>query len=192
MDLSKVYIIGAEFKDLNSTRSTQHFYAEVILIDRSLPEAKPTLYQLTPEPNLQEDLKAIKQGIITLSEDAFVTVGEVKQINKATKTIILTNGNTVTYKYLILANRNPNTSLKQDEFLSSLNTLFYALLLSKTLPTINTNLEAKDKNSTFAYTDTVKTQKSIEKIVNTNLANDDICPSTSSHTPHQKICEIQV
>ena len=200
MDLSRVFIIGAEFKELQSTQTAQHFYAEVILIDRTFSEAPPTLYQLTPEPNIQEDLKAIKRGIITLSNDAFVMVGEVKTVNKATKTILMTNDNTVTYKYLIIVNRNKNSAHHEplakgtangEELTNSLKTLFYALLLSKTLPSVSLKTKTKNKNTNFAYNSPSESQKMIEKIVNTQLSNDTSC-SAYPLDPHQNICELQV
>ena len=194
MDFStKVFIIGPDFKDLSPSMAKRNIYAEVVLIDRLHPDSQPALYQLN-NGSAEEDLKAIKQGIISLQSDAFVMVGEVVSINKKSKTIILSNENTVTYKYLIIANAGRHQHVHGgEEFNSSLNTLFYALLMSKKIPNSFSTTENKKEldSARLSQVGPQEAQAAIEKIVNSNLSKDNTSHGAPIGGP-QKICEIQM
>ncbi len=107
MDFSQVFIPRAEFRDFRKGLASQHCHSEVVIIDRSPTGAAHQVYQLKAEyMNFCDNLSYLRQEFQRLDHDAFIVMGELQEVAMAKKVIVLTNGNVITYKYLILFNGN--------------------------------------------------------------------------------------
>lgn len=124
MNCQSVEINRSEFKDLKHTQLNQHFYVEVAMIDQNPTGSMPVLYQLNNE-RFSEDLDFLRQEFISLPHPAFTLLGEVKEIHMSKKSLTLRNGQSVTYKYLILVAGVD----QKDEEATVLHTLKDALMI---------------------------------------------------------------
>jgi NADH dehydrogenase FAD-containing subunit len=103
MEFSRVQVSRPSFQDFKKGLDSQHLFAEVVLLDKSTDGAYPQLYQLSKDHLTPfENLEILRQNFISLPHPAFILVGEIIKIDMAKKTIVLTNDNVVTYKFLIL------------------------------------------------------------------------------------------
>ena len=125
MEFSNLYVPRSEFKDYRKGLSTQHSYADVVIIDRSPTGAKNQVYQLKSDIFNYDNLSQIRFEFQRLNRDAFIAMGDLLEMKTSDKTILLTNGDTVTYKYLILFNGNEQPI----ELETSLHALKDALLI---------------------------------------------------------------
>lgn len=128
----KTVIIGVSYKDMDKS---QHFFAEVVLLDKTQEALNPLLYQLKKEAICgNDDLASIPKEFVNIQQDAFMMVGEVVGFDKKKKFITLSNGNTVSYNYLIVA-ANPQSSYTEvelnREFSDGLQSLIDALRVKK-------------------------------------------------------------
>lgn len=148
MDLSKVFIIGVDFKDRRGGPEWEHrLFAEVVVIDKTDSNTKPLLYQLkdTVLP-LEKQLPFLKQGFHPAAHDAFVVLGDVELIDKKSKQIVLNNKNVVSYNYLIIASgsrSNFYNSAHEAEFIAGLQALVDALRFRKK---VESSLNPSSKN----------------------------------------------
>ena len=141
MEFPKAVIIGVGLTDLKIPPSAQHFFAEVVLLDKTNESVSPLLFQLKKEALYgNDDLATISKEMISMHRDAFMMVGEVVEVDKKKKTIFLSNNNTVTYTHLIVAVGTKHSFSESDynkEFSDGLQTLIDALRVKK----IPTNFE---------------------------------------------------
>jgi|688.fasta_scaffold07306_6 hypothetical protein len=161
---SRVFISKPEFKELSKGLTSQHFHAEVILIDRSSP-ALPQVYQLKADhlPYLMD------QNILTLTRDAFINIGDLLELDTYKKTVRLTEQNLVTYKYLIDFTGGDLPL----ELSAALHTLKEALLLENCQ--IKNKLPKKKTDSSqpisrSSMTEKPNDSKNIEKMVQMKIA----------------------
>ena len=97
-------IIGVGLTDHKLPTSPQHFFAEVVLMDKTNEAVTPLLYQLKKEALYgNDDLATLPRDVVTMQSDAFMMIGEVVEIDKKKKMITLSNNNTVSYNHLIVA-----------------------------------------------------------------------------------------
>ncbi len=116
-----------------------HTLAEIILIDKSKSVIKPVLYTIKKETLVDmDDYIQLKQnGYYSIDRNAFLLIGEVANIDKKSKIVLLHNGNTVGYTHLIMASGiypPPHTCAKDEEFIAGLHALLDALRIRKNLP----------------------------------------------------------
>lgn len=191
MNFHNTLIISPEFKELNFKDSSQHFFAEVVLIDRTHLGIDPLLYQVKKEHMPDDDnILALKHGILTLQNDPLIMMGEVVVLNRKQKQISLKNGNIITYRYLII-----NSGSQDNEFAAALNVLFHALLLSKKIPTAISNLQSKVEESNInarALFSEPLSADVIEKIVRQKLSETDLQSPTNLINTIKKFSEVQL
>ena len=110
---NRAVIIGVNIRDLEKPVSSQHVFADVVMIDQSNGILNPLLYQLQSDAfRHTEDTSTIRQhGYMPLEKGAFAMIGEVLSINKLKKLIYLTNNGTVAYKHLVVASGLKQTLL---------------------------------------------------------------------------------
>lgn len=192
MNFNNTLIIGTEFKELRFKDASQHFFAEIVLIDRTSSDIESLLYQVKKDQIFDdEDASALKHGILTLQNDPFIMMGEVDSIDRQHKQISLKNGNVITYKYLII---NSGKGL-ENEYTAALNTLFYALLLSKKIPTAINQQQAKSEESRIQGKTLFSQPLSpevIEKIVKEKLSENDLQSTTNLINTIKKLSEVQL
>ncbi len=192
MNFNNTLIISTELKELKFKNASQHFFAEVVLIDRTPPGVDPQLYQVKKDQFPEEDnVSALKHGILTLQDDPFIMMGEVDTLDRKQRQISLKNGNVVTYKYLII-----NSGSRQDcEFATALQTLFHALLLSKKIPNTIAHLQSKAEETNLK-THTLLSQtispEIIEKIVRKKLSENDLLSPANLLDTIKQFSEVQL
>lgn len=152
MEYIKTIIVGVGYKDLQRTSSSQHFFAEVVLIDKTQEALSPALYQLKKEAICgKDDLTSLPRDFASMQRDAFLMVGEVVHIDKKKKFINLSNGDTVSYNHLIVAsgkNGTPFSSFEQNkEFSDALQALIDALKIKKNIANAFNNEQVHPKKS---------------------------------------------
>jgi len=143
MDFIKATIVGVNFQDLQNAPSSQHIFAEVILIDRTHQGEDPLLYQLSDDtlPNEEELANIHTNGFIPINNHAFSIIGTVDSIDKEKKQIRFKNEivrqkntvimHTVSYNHLIVA---AGSEQDEKEFSNALQALMEALKLRKHVP----------------------------------------------------------
>lgn len=136
MEFRNTTIIGVSLPDRSVQKGGYHLHAEIIIIERLHDRLHPLIYQLRKESTpfvLSEQI----EGLIHLPEGAFMMMGEVSAIDKQHKTIHLTNGNTVSYKYLVISSEMHRPTFggaNQRTCSQALDTLIEALNIHKNLP----------------------------------------------------------
>ena len=170
MDLSKVFIIGADYKDPKKGPQWDYrLFAEVVLIDKTHPSLKPLLYQLkdTILP-LEQQLPFLKQGFLG-PRDAFVHLGDVATIDKKNKQILLNNQTCVSYNYLIVASGSKSNFHNPDheaEFCNGLQALVDAMRVRKKIgQSFGPSLTGDEKLTPSKLSRFFCSSKNIEKIV---------------------------
>lgn len=136
MEFRNTTIIGVSLPDRSSQGGGGHLYAEIIIIERGYHQLRPLLYQLKRE-STPYALSQQVDGLVHLPEGAFMMVGEVAAIDKMKKIIHLTNGSTVSYKYLVVTSEMNKPSLgaqDHDTCSQALETLIEALNIHHSLP----------------------------------------------------------
>lgn len=167
MEIPKVVIIGVDFKDLKKGATSQHLFAEVVLIDKTQQSLQPLLYQYTHDDQIQDPyLLLSKTDFSALDTKSFMMLGEVVSIDKRNKCIILSNDNTVSYNYLIIASGAKHGNLGSElteEFAPGLQALIEALKIKKEIPFVIGQPPAQSKK---------RAQLSIAQPPNTNPSRD--------------------
>lgn len=129
-----IHKIGIEFKEIRENQTNCHIIADIVVVDRTTSEISPKLYILKDNRFIEEkDLDALKNGYLHFDKDAFIQLGEVTLINKKKKHIILSNGNTLSYKKMIVAS-GTKQSILNNEFLPAFKTLIDALRVKEKIP----------------------------------------------------------
>lgn len=134
---NKTFIIGVNVRDLRTPFfSSEHIFADVVLIDRSSDMLYPLLYQLHRGVFTEYETRAnyYEPRIFPLDENAFAMMGEVMSIDKTRKMIYLSNRMTVAYKHLIVAtglNQKTFESMQEADFNEGVQALLEALRVRK-------------------------------------------------------------
>ncbi len=121
-----LFVGKTEFKDYQKGINSQHFHAEVILIDRSISSICP-VYQL--ESRIEQTLLEPgnhRLAFNTIDSSAFQLIGEIELHEIEKKMIKLKSGYMISYKHLIIY----TGSELPGEFVHSLLTLKHALLMA--------------------------------------------------------------
>lgn len=136
MELSKTFSISTDYKDHKSAPDWEmHSFAEVVFIDKSHPGAAPMLYQLKDNNLSIHGNEVWKSTSFSFSRDTFFLVGEVISIDRKNKKILLSNRNTISYSYLVMASGSkPLFSLHETEFAAGLQALMDALKVKPKIP----------------------------------------------------------
>jgi NADH dehydrogenase FAD-containing subunit len=143
MDPARSIIIGVNFPDGLKGSESQHFYADVVVIDKTQTGMKPLLYQIKDEA-LSQNLYNEDGAAITLAYGSFVMMGEIVTIDRKAKIIRFSSStgnnviqNTISYQHLVIASglRHAVGSIDQAEaFCKGLQTLIEAARIKNKLP----------------------------------------------------------
>lgn len=134
------FIVGVNLENLGKNPPPpRHIFADIILIDKTQDSLKPLLYQIKKEALTEGDdfLSLKKNGYFSIDRNAFMMIGAVITIDKKKKLITLSNEDTVSYNYLILASGihpPPFGCVHDEEFVAGLHALLEALRVRKNLP----------------------------------------------------------
>lgn len=137
MEVSKCFSVNTDYKDRRSSPSWQtRIFAEVILVDKTLSALHPRIYRLKDNVvPTSHQIQYWKSGAITLPDEAFDLVGEALVIDKKKKQVLLTNENTISYNYLIIASgTKPLLSFENRKFLAAIQALIDALRVKQKIP----------------------------------------------------------
>lgn len=196
MVFNNAVIIGAEFKDFHPSQHSRFLFAEVVLLNSAAPELQSCVYQLKKDQSPDdEDIQGLKQGILALQGDPFIMLGAIKSIERSNKHIILENGNIVVYKYLIMAG---GPKREGAPFLESLQTLLYALLVSKKIPdildivgkkTLNEATQSITHHSSFTQT---LSPDAIEAIAKQTFSESDLQSQNNLMDIVKNFCQVQL
>jgi hypothetical protein len=125
MEFPNFQISRPEFKELRRQPLSQHVYVDVALLDQSHITFHREVFQLNTQFLASIDqIDRLKQEIANLHRDSITFLGEAIEVNTEKKTILLKEGNLITYKYLIML-----TAARAGDFNASLQTLKDVVLL---------------------------------------------------------------
>lgn len=126
--------INTDYTHISGAPPQQARLVEVVLLDVTSHGTGGAAYQLKKEGSFtDEELKLIKEGVISFPEDAFIPLGEVREVKRHRKQLVMVNDNTVHYHHLIIV-RGTSPTLHSLEFLAGLNTLIDALRVQSKIP----------------------------------------------------------
>lgn len=135
MDFSQIGFnkINVEFKDLQTGLNSQRYHAKVVLIDKTGSNSQQC-YVLKNESSFDEnDIENFKKGFHDFVQEDFLLIGEVLNIDKVSKSVVLKDKNSISYDHLIIASGS-HYSLLSYEFLAGVQTLVDAIRVRKKIP----------------------------------------------------------
>lgn len=188
--------LSVEFKDMNTSRSIQCSFAEVIFIDRTMPSSNPVCYMLKNDKAFNDyDIQNFPPGYNNFNEDDFLAVGEVTSINKRQKMIILRDQNSIAYNHLIVASGSPHSMIS--EFVAGLNTLVDAIRVRKKIPSAfaNVSKSSSDKRkmkSSKTQTNDMNFPRKIENVKKRKMSKQADNFSNTLNNPKKRLYEVQI
>ena len=192
MEISKIFVVHSELTDLNKGLDSQHFYAEVVLLEQNLGYFHPQLYCLKSTPLTPiENLEKLRREFIPLHRDAFIQIGEISHIETHKKLVYLADNKLVSYKYMIIV----SPQHQMDELSTVLSTLKDALLLDamNVKDRINHSIDSQAFNWEHppsnlhryqqSFLKRTHEKKSIDEVAQPHLVNSDTFSSTINSVP---------
>jgi hypothetical protein len=194
MEISKVFVTKTELKDLSKGLSSQHFYAEVVLVEQNHGHFYPQLYQLKGDPLTPiESLEKLRQEFTPLDRDSFIQIGEISHVDSNKKLVFLADQTLVSYKYMIIVSSQQNVELS-----SVISTLKDALLLDAMNVQDKINSSSHFSERDLSQNHCVQSSlsrseehKSIGEVVQPHLSNTDAARLTSLSSFHTRYCQVK-
>lgn len=113
----RVVIVGGGFGGLTAARSLKGVPVDVTLIDRRNHHLfQPLLYQVATASLSPADIAQPIREILRKQKNAKVVLGEVARVEPDAKQVVLANGETVPYDYLVLAAGARHSYFGKDEW----------------------------------------------------------------------------
>lgn len=104
MAKSKVVIVGGGFGGLNAAKNLKKCPFDILVIDKTNHHLfQPLLYEVASAALSPGEIAIPIREILRKQDNATVMMGEVVQIDKKARQVVLGNGERVTYDYLVLA-----------------------------------------------------------------------------------------
>lgn len=104
MIFTKVVVIGGGFAGLNVIQPLRKANLDILLIDKKNHHLfQPLLYQVASAALSPADIATPLREIFSTQKNTSVIMGTVEKIEKEKKQIMLANGDTITYDYLVIA-----------------------------------------------------------------------------------------
>ena len=101
---TKVVIVGAGFGGLNVAKGLKRGPAEVVVIDKTNHHLfQPLLYQVAGAALSPGDIAVPIREVLRKQQNAVCIMGEVVEIDKEGKAVVLANGDRIRYDFLVLA-----------------------------------------------------------------------------------------
>ena len=100
----RIVIVGAGFAGLSAAHALRDVAADIFLIDRHNHHVfQPLLYQVATACLSPADIAQPIRSILKDQANAHVLLAEVAGIDKAAKSVLLADGSTIAYDYLLVA-----------------------------------------------------------------------------------------
>jgi NADH dehydrogenase len=104
MSNSKVVIVGGGFGGLNVAKKLKKCQLDILLIDKTNHHLfQPLLYEVASAALSPGEIAIPIREILRKQDNATVMMGEIVQIDKQARRVILGNGERIGYDYLVLA-----------------------------------------------------------------------------------------
>ncbi|HMF79189.1 MAG TPA: NAD(P)/FAD-dependent oxidoreductase [Bryobacteraceae bacterium] len=113
----RVVILGGGFGGLYAAQAFKHAPVDVTVIDRrNYHLFQPLLYQVATGSLSPGEIAAPIRGVLSEQKNTNVLLGEAVDIDPVEKTVLLKDGATVPYDYLIVATGSQGTYFGHDEW----------------------------------------------------------------------------
>jgi NADH:ubiquinone reductase (H+-translocating) len=100
----KVVIIGAGFGGLNVAKALKKTKLDILVVDKTNHHLfQPLLYQVASAALSPGEIGIPIREILRKQENTTVLMGDVAQVDKINRQVVLANGERITYDYLVLA-----------------------------------------------------------------------------------------
>ncbi len=104
MAYTRVVVIGGGFGGLNTIKALNKAKLDLILVDKTNHHLfQPLLYQVATAALSPAEIAYPIREIFRKQKNTMVVMGDVSSINKENKQIVLKNGDTLGYDYLVIA-----------------------------------------------------------------------------------------
>lgn len=104
MSLTKVVVIGGGFGGLNLAKGLKKAKMEILLIDKTNHHLfQPLLYQVATAALSPGEIATPIREVLRHQKNTSVIMGDVVQIDKNKKELVLGNGDIISYDYLVIA-----------------------------------------------------------------------------------------
>ncbi|MCB1112071.1 MAG: hypothetical protein H7A37_04755 [Chlamydiales bacterium] len=136
MGFENILTNRVEQKHYDRDPAPQHIVANIVLVDKTGEVPCPLVYQFLHDFSYSDnEIIAIERHYLENLQDSFLLLGEMQGVEKKHSQISLRNGDSVTYKHLILVSDAGHhlvgTISHQKEFLHALQSLIDALRVNK-------------------------------------------------------------
>lgn len=117
MSYPKVIIVGGGFGGLNVAKSLKRAKVEILLIDKMNHHLfQPLLYQVATASLSQENIATPIREVLRNQSNASVILGEVASIDKTNQLVIMGNGDSYPFDYLVLATGAKHSYFGHDDW----------------------------------------------------------------------------
>jgi len=117
MSYDKVVIVGGGFGGLNAAKNLKKCPLDILLIDKTNHHLfQPLLYEVASAALSPGEIAIPIREILRRQDNATVMMGEVVQIDKQARQVVLGNGDRVSYDYLVLAVGARHSYFGKDEW----------------------------------------------------------------------------
>src|SRR5262249_39028108 len=114
---SKVIIIGGGFGGLSAAQALQSTPVEITLIDRrNYHLFQPLLYQVATGSLSPGDIAAPLRGVLSRQKNVRVLLGNVEDIDPVSKRVLLDDGASFEYDFLIVASGSQTSYYNHDDW----------------------------------------------------------------------------
>lgn len=132
-DLPHVVIIGAGFAGLDAAKRLKRAPVRVTVVDKTNHHLfQPLLYQLATAALSSPDISAPVRRLLRRQKNATVLLADVERVDPERQCVVFTDGDTLSYDYLIVATGSTHTYFGHDEWAEAapgLKTVRDALLI---------------------------------------------------------------
>lgn len=116
-DLPHVVIIGAGFAGLDAAKKLKRAPVRVTVIDKTNHHLfQPLLYQLATAALSSPDISAPVRKLLRRQENATVLLADVERVDLERRCVVFSDGDTLSYDYLIVATGSTHTYFGHDEW----------------------------------------------------------------------------
>jgi NADH:ubiquinone reductase (H+-translocating) len=117
MPYSKIVIVGGGFGGLNVAKNLKNCPLDVLLIDKTNHHLfQPLLYEVASAALSPGEIAIPIREILRKQENTTVMMGDIVQVDKQSRQVVLGNGEKVDYDYLVLAVGARHSYFGKDEW----------------------------------------------------------------------------
>lgn len=137
MEVAKTYQINSHYKDQRTAPNWQMVqFADAVFIDKTRQSSPPMVYRLNEAKlSLQDALSMSKSQSQFFTSEHFELLGELSEIDRKNKKIVLENKNLLTYTYLVvISGSKPSQTTRDQELIAAMQALNDALKMKPKIP----------------------------------------------------------